>query len=69
MYQGWGLWQEGFSVFPAGFDVAEFAFAQDAGTSQLVSRFLTKGIDPCDAVEPLFLWRKGEFRLPIPPSC
>lgn len=42
LYQGGGLWREGSSIFPTGFDVAGFALAQGVGNSQLVSVFHRK---------------------------
>lgn len=43
--------REGVLNFPTSFDVDGFTFAWDAGTFQLVSVFLTEGIDLCTTVE------------------
>ena len=59
LYLVWGLLWAGVSSFPTSFDVAGFSLAWSAGASQLVSRFLTKGIDPSIAVESVDPRRGG----------
>ena len=57
---GQGLWQECVSAFPAHFSVGIFSVTHCAGVSQLVSRVLSEGIDPCVAVGLLCPWVEGE---------
>lgn len=53
---------KGFSTCFTAFDVAGFALSQGAGTSQLVSGFLIKRVNPCVAFVSLCLWMEKEFR-------
>ena len=65
----WGLWRQAISNFPTGFNVADFVLPWDAGTSQLVSGFLTRGIYPCIIVELWCVHEEECSELLIPPSC
>lgn len=57
-----GIWQEVLSTFAISFDMICFTIIRSAGTSQLVSGFLTKGINLYVAVELVCLWGKGKSK-------
>lgn len=69
---GWagpeGIWRVSAWHFPPGFDVAGFTLAWGAGASELFSRLITKGIDPC-IVELVSPWGQEGMGVPLPPIC
>lgn len=56
--QGWALWQECISTFPAHFVVLT---SQCVVVTHLVSAFLLGGINPCLAVCLLHPWEEGKL--------
>lgn len=55
-------------IFLLSFNAVGFILTWDAGTSYLVSGFLTRAIHPCIVANLVSPWKNRDLGIPIPPS-